>query len=80
MDNILIENNVIFQKFMDAVLINYTNSKKANWLTLYQNKSLFIDNNNNNNIDSNNKNNNINNDNNSGVFDANDDTLQNSFK
>ena len=80
MDNILIENNVIFQKFMDTVLINYTNSKKENWLTLYQNKSLFIDNNNNNNIDSNNKNNNINNDNNSGVFDANDDTLQNSFK
>ena len=79
MDNILIENNLIFQKFMDTVLINYTNYKKANWLTPYQNKSLFIDNNNNN-IDSNNKNNNINNDNNSGVFDANDDTLQNSFK
>ena len=29
-DNILIENNVIFQKFKDTVLINYTNSKKGN--------------------------------------------------
>ena len=30
MDNILVENNVIFQKFKDTVLINYTNSRKAN--------------------------------------------------
>ena len=29
-DNILIENNVIFQQFKNTVLINYTNSKKGN--------------------------------------------------
>ena len=52
-DNILIENNVIFQKFKDTVLINYTNSKKGNWLKLYQSKSLFVDNNNNNANDNN---------------------------
>ena len=75
MDNILVENNVIFQKFKDTVLINYTNSRKANWLKLFQNQSLFADNN------SNNNNNNINNDNNSGVCDANDDfSLQSNFK
>ena len=75
MDNILVENNVIFQKFKDTVLINYTNSRKANWLKLFQNQSLFADNSNNNN------NNNINNDNNIGVCDANDDfSLQSNFK
>ena len=73
-DNILIENNVIFQKFKDTVLINYTNSKKGNWLKLCQIKSLFVDNNNNNNNNNDNNNNgnnnnNINNDN----IDANDD-------
>ena len=74
MDNILVENNVIFQKFKDTVLINYTNSGKANWLKLFQNQSLFADN-------SNNNNNNINNDNNIGVCDANDDfSLQSNFK
>ena len=74
MDNILVENNVIFQKFKDTVLINYTNSRKANWLKLFQNQSLFADN-------SNNNNNNINNDNNIGVCDANDDfSLQSNFK
>ena len=72
MDNVLVENNVIFQKFKDTVLINYTNSRKANWLKLFQNQSLFADNSNNNNI---------NNDNNSGVCDANDDfSLQSNFK
>ena len=74
MDNVLVENNVIFQKFKDTVLINYTNSRKANWLKLFQNQSLFADN-------SNNNNNNINNDNNIGVCDANDDfSLQSNFK
>ena len=77
MDNIFVENNVIFQKFKDTVLINYTNSRKANWLKLFQNQSLFADNSNNNN----NNNNNINNDNNIGVCDANDDfSLQSNFK
>ena len=88
MDNVLVENNVIFQKFKDTVLINYTNSRKANWLKLFQNQSLFADNSNNNNNNNNNNNinndnniNNINNDNNIGVCDANDDfSLQSNFK
>ena len=81
-NNRFIENNVIFQKFKDTVLRNYTNSKKGNWLKLYQSKSLFVDNNNNNNNNDNNinnNNNNISNDNNSS--DANDDfSLQSNFK